>query len=131
MWVVASFSPGRTPRSQTSPSMCTRACVRRAATTWRASRRCRPGWSGSPLCRGMCRRPLRGVQGQLLIESTASWRLAEITLSLAQAERFAWALGTRLSGMLAEVEREVKTSGDRQSAVVEDSDVAALRVDDC
>ena len=67
----------------------------------------------------------------LLIESTASWRLAEITLSLAQAERFAWALGTRLSGMLAEVEREVKTSGDRQSEVVEDSDVAALHVDDC
>jgi len=64
------FSLGIAPRSQTSPYMCTRVSVLRAAMTLKASRRCVPGWSGSPLCRGMCRRPVSGVQGPMLIEST-------------------------------------------------------------
>src|SRR5215216_5573420 len=48
--------------------MCTRACVQRVATTWRASRQCGPGWSGSPPCRGTCRRPVRSVRGLLPID---------------------------------------------------------------
>ena len=56
------ISLGSVPRSQTSPSTYTRASVRRAATTWRASRRCVPGWSGSLPCRGTCHRPVRTIR---------------------------------------------------------------------
>src|SRR5829696_9454505 len=56
--------------------MCTRACVRKVATTWRVSRRCVPGWSGSLPCQGTCPRPVRMTLGLLLLESTdeaSSW----------------------------------------------------------
>jgi hypothetical protein len=72
-------------------------------TTWEASRRWVPGWSGSLPCRATCRRPDRTIQGLLLIESTTSWRLAGSPPSIVQADRLARVLGTTLSELFAEV----------------------------
>jgi hypothetical protein len=66
-----------------------------------------PGWSGSPPCRTTCRPPDRAIQGPLLIERTASWRLAERALSIVQAGRLARALGTTLAEVFGELEPEV------------------------
>jgi hypothetical protein len=60
-----------------------------------------PGWSGSLPCQDTCPRPVRIVQGPLLIERTASWRLLEKAHSIASADRLARALGMTF----AEVER--------------------------
>src|SRR5215212_8708127 len=50
--------------------MCTRASVRRAATTSEASLRCIPGWSGSPRYLGTCHRPVKTTRAPPLVEST-------------------------------------------------------------
>jgi hypothetical protein len=63
-----------------------------------------PGWSGSLPFRATYRRPVRIVQGPLLIERTASWRLLEEPHSIASADRLPRAFGTTLSEMLAELE---------------------------
>jgi hypothetical protein len=110
----ASISSGRTPRSLTSPSTRTRASVRRAATIWRTSRQCVPGWSGSLPCQATCHRPARSVQGPLLIERTdeASGRkVAKRNSYMVQADWLARALGTTLEEMFAEVERPSNSSG--------------------
>jgi len=49
----------------------------------------------------------RAIQGPLLIERTASWRLAESALSIVQAGRLARALGTTLAEVFGELEPEV------------------------
>jgi hypothetical protein len=69
-----------------------------------------PGWSGSLPCRATCRRPDRTIQRLPLVERTeeASGRkVAERTPSIVRADRLARVLGTTLSEMFAEVEREV------------------------
>jgi hypothetical protein len=103
------FSLGIAPQWQTSPSMRTRVSVLRVATTWRTSRRCVPGWSGSPPCRATCHRPVKTTRAPPLVESTdtSAVERAERIPSIAHAERLARALGTTLSEMLPEVEPEV------------------------
>ena len=65
------------------------------------------GWSGSLSCRATWRPPDRAIQGPLLIERTASWRLAERVPSIVQAGMLARALGTTLAEVFGELEPEV------------------------